>query len=78
MPRLGALSAAPVSTPISLSFCPALLSEDKRQAENFQSSHGLSVTNTDSWVDWAFWPPSKRMFSRPSECERIPRKRDGA
>lgn len=59
MARLGALSAASVSTPISLSFCPALLSEDKRQAENFQSSHGLSVTHTHSWADWAFWPLQK-------------------
>lgn len=46
MARLGALSAASVSTPISLSFCPVLLSEDKRQAVNFHGSHGLSVTHT--------------------------------
>lgn len=44
--RLGALSAASVSTPISLSFCPVLLSEDKRQAVNIHWSHGLSVTHT--------------------------------
>lgn len=62
MARLGALSAASVSTPISLSFCPALLSEDKRKAENFQSSHGLSVTHTHSWADWAFWPLQKDVF----------------
>lgn len=69
--RLGALSAASVSTPISLSFCPALLSEDKRQAVNFHGSHGLSVTLTHSWMDWAFWP-LQRMFSGQNEYERIP------
>lgn len=46
MARLGALSVASVSTPISLSFCPALLSEDKRQAVNFHGSHGLAFAHT--------------------------------
>lgn len=72
MARLGALSTASVSTPISLSFCPALLSEDKRQAVNFHGSHGLSVTrtHTQGWIG-LFWP-LQRMFSRQTEYERIP------
>lgn len=55
MARLEAHSTASVSTPISLSFCPALLSEDKRQAVNFLGSHRLSVTHTHSGTDWAFF-----------------------
>jgi len=63
VPRLGVHSAASETTPISLSFCPALLSEDKRQAENSQSPHGHSVTTTHTlgWI-WAFWPLSKECF----------------
>lgn len=54
MSRLGALSTASVGTPILLLFFPELLSEDKWQAVNFLSSHGLSVTHTQSWKGWAF------------------------
>lgn len=64
MARLGALSAASVSTPISLSFYPAPLSEDKRQAVNFHGSHGLSVTHTHthSWFGLGFFGPFKECF----------------